>query len=509
MKKTAIIIGAGPAGLTAAWELLCHTDVKPVIIEAESQPGGLAKTVNFKGNRMDLGPHRFFSKSDKVMEWWQNMLPVDSPEKDISINYHNKQAVVHVVKEPENPEQVMIVKERLTRIFFLGKFFDYPVTLNSKTIRQLGIWRIMKIGAGYFKTKIFPVKPEVTLEDFFINRFGRELYLTFFKDYTEKVWGVPCNQISAAWGAQRIKSLSLFKTIKHAFFKNKKNDISQKGTETSLIEKFLYPKNGAGQMWETAASKIIAGGGEIIYNSEVIKILAEGNRVKAVITNDERELTADYVISSMPVKQLTEAMGTAESRVNTVAKNLEYRELITVGLLLKKLVITNADGTGIKDNWIYMQEKKVKIGRLQIFNNWSNTMVANPDTIWMGLEYFCTEGDEFWNKKDEEIQAFAVQELVSVGMINKEDVLDAHVIKVPKSYPSYTGMYKDFDIVKNYLDTFENLFLIGRNGMHKYNNQDHSMLTAMQAVENIKNGITSKENIWSINTEEEYHEEKK
>jgi protoporphyrinogen oxidase len=506
--KTALIIGAGPAGLTAAFELLEKTDILPIILESSEQAGGLAKTIEYKGNRMDLGPHRFFSKSDLVMNWWQQMLPIDSSEDDITISYHHQRAVVHPSHHIADKDQVMLVKNRLTRIFFLGKFFDYPITLNRKTLSQLGFWRICKIGYGYLKARLFPIKPEETLEDFFINRFGKELYRTFFKDYTEKVWGVPTNQLSASWGAQRIKSLSLFKTIKHALLKKNKTGLEQKNTETSLVEKFLYPKKGAGQMWETTAEKILRKGGKIIYNSAVIQIEHNEKKVFSVTAANGQHYTADYFISTMPVRDLVMAMQIKEEEVNHIARNLVYRDFITVGVLLSKLKITNSDGSPIGDNWIYMQENKVKIGRLQIFNNWSNLMIRDPGTIWLGLEYFCNTGDALWNRSDDQMKELAVSELVSAGMIDAADVLDAVVVKVPKTYPSYTGVYDQINTLTNHLNRYENLFLIGRNGMHKYNNQDHSMLTAMKAVELIKKGITDKTSIWEINTEEDYHEEK-
>lgn len=514
--RTAIIIGAGPAGLTAAYEFLEHTDIIPIILEATPDIGGLSKTVKYNGNRLDMGPHRFFSKSDRVMNWWFNILPVDSNEEDITITYHNKQTTVHnTARHPQNPDDVMVVCNRLTRIYFLGKLFSYPVKLNKETIQNLGFIRITRIGFSYMKSKIFPRKPETTLEDFFINRFGKELYLTFFKDYTEKVWGTPTSQISAAWGAQRVKGLSLTKTILHFFkTKKKKADIQQKDTETSLIEKFLYPKYGPGQMWEAVAKRIEAKGGKILLNHEVKKITNKNNRIESVIavnktTGEEINFTGDYFISTMPIKDLVNGfVFPADERAKNIAANLIYRDFIAVGLLLKDLKLKNKDGSAVKDNWLYIQEKEVKVGRLQIYNNWSPRMIKDSNTYWLGLEYFCNEGDELWSMDDAAMINFAKKELAAINIIEEDKVLDATVVKVPKTYPSYVGVYDQFAEVQNYMDSFTNLFLIGRNGMHKYNNQDHSMLTAMQAVENIKKGSTDKSNIWSINTEEEYHESK-
>ena len=512
MSKTAIIAGAGPAGLTAAYELLEQTDIIPIILEATGDIGGLAKTVNYKGNRLDIGPHRFFSKNDRVMKWWQHILPIATTDKAITISYHNKQTTIQPGTTPTDKDKVMLVFDRLTRIYFLGKLFNYPVKLNRQTIANLGVLRIMKIGLSYFKTKIFPRKPEVTLEDFFINRFGRELYITFFKDYTEKVWGTPTSQISAAWGAQRVKGLSLTKTIGNFFKRKKKPGIEQKDTETSLIEKFLYPKYGPGQMWETVAGIIRAKGGKILLNHEVKKIRHHNNQVEAFIaldkiTGKEVECKGDYFISSMPVKDLLNGfMGSPDPLAKEIANNLVYRDFIVVGLLLKDLKLKNKDGSPVKDNWLYIQEKNVKMGRLQVYNNWGEAMVNDPSsTYWMGVEYFCNEGDETWIKSDQQIVELAKKELVAINVINAGDVLDATVIRMLKTYPSYVGAYEKFDVIREYVDRFSNLFLIGRNGMHKYNNQDHSMLTAMQAVENIRMNITSKENIWKVNTEEEYN----
>lgn len=514
--RTAIIIGAGPAGLTAAYEFLEHTDIIPIILEATPDIGGLSKTVKYNGNRLDIGPHRFFSKSDRVMNWWLNILPVDSNEENITISYHNKQTTVHTAtSHPQNHEDVMVVCNRLTRIYFLGKLFNYPVKLNKETIQNLGFIRITKIGFSYIWSKIFPRKPETTLEDFFINRFGKELYLTFFKDYTEKVWGTPTNQISAAWGAQRVKGLSLTKTILHFFkTKKKKTDILQKNTETSLIEKFLYPKYGPGQLWETVAKKIEAKGGKILLNHEVKKIVNKGNSIDSVIAvnrknGEEINFKSHYFISTMPVKDLVNGFVNADNEnVKKIAANLIYRDFIAVGLLLTDLKLKNKDGSPVKDNWLYIQDKEVKVGRLQIYNNWSPGMIKDSNTYWLGLEYFCNEGDELWNMSDQDMINFAKKELATIKIIEEDKVIDATLVRVSKTYPSYVGVYDQFATVQEYVDKFTNLFLIGRNGMHKYNNQDHSMLTAMQAVENIKNGITDKSNIWSINTEEEYHESK-
>jgi protoporphyrinogen oxidase len=531
-KKIAIIIGAGPAGLTAAYELLSKTDILPIVYEMTGDIGGISKTVNYKGNRIDIGGHRFFSKSDRVMQWWLNILPSqEAPAKDDIIlgkNVSFHQAGLqkpcrqkHEVQDPEKTDRVMLIRRRLSRIFFLRKFFNYPVSLNYKTFSQLGAIRIIKIILSYMKIQLFPIGHESSLEDFFINRFGKELYLTFFKDYTEKVWGVPCNRIKPEWGAQRIKGLSITKAVLHAIksITSKDSSITQKKTETSLIEQFLYPKFGPGQMWEEVAKIVKERGGEIYLMHRVIGLKSQNNeiveiKVRDETTEDVKTQKGDYFVSTMPVKELIEAFeGSVPQEVQQVAQGLLYRDFMTVGLLLRKLKIRN--DTKIKtlnniipDNWIYIQERDVKLARLQIFNNWSPYMVKDDNTVWIGLEYLCNEGDDLWNKSDSNFSKFAIDELSQIGIIDEEDVLDSIVIRMQKTYPAYFGSYDHFDVIRKFTDTLENLFLIGRNGMHRYNNQDHSMLTAITAVENIINNVKSKNNIWDINIEKEYHEEK-
>ncbi len=494
-KKVAIIIGAGPAGLTAGLELLRKTDIQPIIFEASDVVGGISRTVNYKGNKIDIGSHRFFSKSEKITKWWYDILF----EKDYKKN-----------------DKVLLEKNRITRIFYLQKFFDYPISLNWQTLKNLGFWRVFKIAFSYLKIRLFPIKEEKSLEDFFINRFGRELYLTFFKDYTEKIWGVKCSEISSDWGRQRIKSLSISKALIHAlksFFK--KDD---KNVETSLIGKFLYPKLGAGQMWEEVAKRVKKKGGKIYLNNKVVSLSVQDNKVAKVAikdlkTNQIKYLEADYVFSTMPVRNLIRSIKKSPEKVRQVSDGLVYRDFITIGVLLKKMKIKNQTkiktlNNIIPDNWIYIQEKGVKLGRIQFFNNWSEYLLADKNKVWIGLEYFCNEGDEFWRKQDRELIEIGLNELEKINIAEKKDFLDGTVIRMPKAYPAYFGSYKNFDVIKNYVNKIENLFLIGRNGMHRYNNMDHSMLTAMLAVDNIVNNIKTKENIWQVNTEQEYHESK-
>lgn len=519
-QKKAIIIGAGPAGLTLAYELLEQTDILPIIFEITGDIGGISKTVEYKGNRIDIGGHRFFSKSEKIMDWWKNILPLQSsPSIDDKILGRNV-PLDNGSADPEKTDKVMLFRSRLSRILFLRKFFDYPVSLSLNTFLNLGPFRIIKIGLSYIKTKFCP-KKEKTLEDFFINRFGKELYQTFFKDYTEKVWGVPCSEIKPEWGTQRIKGLSITKTLLNAIKKllPHKHDIKQKEQETSLIEQFMYPKLGPGYMWETVAKMIEEKDGKIQLNKEVVRIKHENGKIASVFIKDKQtgeitEQKADYYISSMPVKDLINAMGeNVPDDVCKISKGLKYRDFITVGLLLSKLKIKNNSkiktiNNIIPDNWIYIQEKDVKLGRLQVFNNWSPYLVEDRNNVWLGLEYFCNENDNLWNMPDNEFSQFAIDELTKIGIINKENVLDSVVIRMPKAYPAYFGTYENFDLIKSYVNKFENLFLVGRNGMHRYNNMDHSMLSAMAVVDNITNNIKTKENIWDVNAEDEYHETK-
>jgi protoporphyrinogen oxidase len=416
----------------------------------------------------------------------------------------------------------MLIRHRLSRIFFLRKFFNYPLSLDIDTIANLGLARILKILFSYIRIRLFPIREEGSLEDFFINRFGNELYLTFFKDYTEKVWGAPCGSIKPEWGAQRIKGLSVSRAIRHGLKRVLVRDssIAQKETETSLIEQFMYPKLGPGQMWEEVARIVTDNGGDIYPYHKVVGVKYEDCSISEVTIRDERTgaLTGhrgDYFLSTMPIKDLIFAMGSqAPKAVRNVAEGLIYRDFITVGLLLKKLKITNETriksvGNIVPDNWIYIQERDVKVGRIQIFNNWSPYMVKDDNTVWIGLEYFCTEGDDLWRQCDYQLAAFAIGELASIGFVDAEDVLESVVIRMAKAYPAYFGSFDRFNVIRDFTDRFENLFLIGRNGMHRYNNTDHSMLTAMAAVENIMSGVRNKDNVWAVNIDQEYQEENK
>ena len=536
-KQTALIIGAGPAGLTAAYELLDRTDIHPIVFEASGEIGGISRTARYRGNRMDIGGHRFFSKSDRVMDWWLNILPMQgAPAIDDRLLGREVELATTVTRrklgaptaetlpapDPEQCDDTMLVRSRLSRILFLRKFFDYPVSLSRATITNLGAVRMLKIVAGILYAQCRPIKPVVSLEDFFINRFGRELYQTFFQDYTEKVWGVSCKELPAEWGAQRVKGLSLWKTVLHALKSatGHKSMAQQKEVETSLIESFIYPKFGPGQLWETVAAQVRDAGGEVRLGTRVVGVLTEGRRVTGVEVEDvatgaRTTVAGEYLLSSMPLRDLIAAFADpVPADVRRVGAGLPYRDFMTVGVLAKKLLLPNNTSRKtlnnlVPDNWIYVQEPDVRVGRLQLFNNWSPYLVADLNTAWVGMEYFCTEGDAMWRTPDAAFTTFAVGELAKIGVVDPADVLDTTVIRVQKAYPAYFGTYNELPVVRAFTDQFANLFLMGRNGMHRYNNMDHSMLTAMAAVENIISGDSDKSALWSVNAEDDYHEEQK
>ena len=517
MKPTVIIVGAGPAGLTAALELVRDGRMRPIVLEASETVGGIARTVEYKGNRMDIGGHRFFSKSDWVMNWWRDILPIVAEEPTVEIAYQGQSRRVGAGGTAlTDSGRVMLVRDRLSRIYFLRRYFDYPIKLNAGTLANLGPLRLLRIGASYAWSMLFPRRTERSLEDFLVNRFGGELYRTFFKDYTEKVWGVPCERIGAEWGAQRIKGLSVLEALRHALRRRFGNAAGKQATKTSLIEHFLYPRLGPGQLWQEVARRVVAGGGEIRFGQRVQGVRCDGARAVSVLTADAAgqavELPADHVISTMPVADLVAGMRPpAPADVREIAAALPYRDFITVGLLVSRMRANRqARSTQANnmppDNWIYIQEREVRIGRLQIFNNWSLDLVADPDKVWLGLEYFCLEGEDLWRLEDAAMIDLAAGELEQIGMIDRADVLDGTVIRVPKTYPAYFGAYAEFPRVRAWLDCIENLYPVGRNGMHRYNNQDHSMLTAKLAVEAILGGKVGKSEIWDVNIDDDYHE---
>lgn len=510
-KKKILIIGAGPAGITAGIELQKKGIKDITIIESDNQVGGISKTINYKNNYIDIGGHRFFSKSDWVMQWWTNLLPIEKNNEisNIGISYQGKYLKLNENNfRKSNSIETFLIRNRISRIFFNKKFFSYPLKINLKTIYNLGIVKTFFYGCSYLKYKITPIKPEKSLEDFLINRFGMRLYRQFFKDYTEKVWGTSCDKISASWGAQRIKSLSILKAILHylkSFIKFPRTN----NTATSLIEYFIYPKFGPGQLWKKASQVFIKNGGSIIMNSKVTGINFNNNRVESLIYEENNKkknsLKVDYLISTMPIKDLIKSSKQFWSaEINKIAENLTYRDFITVGLLYPKTQFPQK----LKDNWIYIQEPGVKVGRVQVFNNWSPYMVSDKNFIWLGLEYFCNESDNLWKMDDKKLIEFAENEIHNIGLVTKNKSSDGTVIRVPKAYPGYFGeAFKKFDTLRYELDKIENLFLIGRNGMHRYNNQDHSMLTAKEAVNQIVSNKIFKDKIWNINIDDSYHEE--
>ncbi len=515
-QRTAVIIGAGPAGLTAALELVRRTDVRPIVLEAEAIAGGISRTVNHGGYRMDLGGHRFFSKSDWVMDWWQDILPREAAAEGASITYQTQTRTLPGDGEAgpaADADQVMLLRPRLSRIYFLRRFFDYPLKLNVRTVANLGPMRFARICASYARASLFPRRPERSLEDFLVNRFGAELYRTFFKAYTEKVWGTPCSEISAEWGAQRIKGLSLTKAVLHTLARISPRGNAPRPVQTSLIERFLYPKLGPGQLWEEVARRVRAGGGEVRFGQRVERVVLQRGKVAEVGIRDASgavlTLAADFVVSTMPVKDLVAACEPAlPPDVQAIAGALPYRDFITVGMRVARMKSGRVrHGTRYPgDNWIYVQEPDVRLGRLQIFNNWSPALVPDPAKVWLGLEYFCSEDDDLWRLTDAELRTLAAGELEKIGLIDTADVEDGIVVRVPKAYPAYFGAYARFGVVRECLDRIPNLFLIGRNGMHRYNNQDHSMLTARAAVDCIATGTTDKTAIWNVNVDDEYHE---
>ena len=536
-KQSVVIIGGGPAGLTAAWELIKdggadRYDV--TVLEETHEFGGISRTVKHNGNRMDIGGHRFFSKDDRIMDWWKNTLPLQGAPSYDDKKLNREHDMEPGGPDPEVEDKVMLKRHRVSRIYWNKHFLDYPISLSAGTLKAMGFKLTMVAGFSYLKSMVHKL-PEDNLENFYINRFGRKLYSMFFEGYTEKLWGRHPSEISADWGAQRVKGLSIMGVLKNAFQKllPKKRDNSE--VETSLIEEFWYPKYGPGQLWETVESNCENAGVKVVTDAKVIEVRQQNGHISSVVTEaadgTRTEWNADQFISSMPVKDLVEAIDAAgvdteaaatgskaaPEAVTEVAEGLPYRDFVTVGLLVNHLKLENTTDIPtlgnppiVPDCWIYVQDPGYKVGRIQVFNNWSPYLVKNvDDTVWIGLEYFCKEGDTFWNMSEEDAVKFAISELMRMGVIEKpEDVLDSHRERVKKAYPAYFDTYDRIDEVIDYLDGFGNLYCVGRNGQHRYNNMDHSMATAIEAVDNIKSGKATKENVWSVNTDQSYHEEK-
>ena len=469
-----IIFGAGPAGLTAGYEL--EKNKKQVqIFEADRQyVGGIARTASYKEFKFDIGGHRFFTKSGKVKELWQEIL------------------------EPENWKYNV---PRLSRIYFDGKFFAYPLKAFD-TLFKLGILKSTFYISSYLYFKIFPIKNVRSFEDWVTNNFGKQLYLAFFKTYTEKVWGISCKEISADWAAQRIKGLSLTEAIINAIkslVPQKKN--SNKKVIKTLIDNFDYPIYGPGMLWESAKNKIDSLGGKILMDSKVTKVQLKDKTVKyCEINNDEKQYFANDFISTLPIKELINIIEpTPPSVVIEAANQLKYRDFLTVVLILNEESV-------FPDNWIYIHEPNVRLGRIQNFKNWSSEMVPQSSRTSLGLEYFCNEGDDLWEKKDEELISFGLEEVVQIGITKTASFLDGTVVRMPKAYPVYDENYKkNVLVIRNWLTSnVQNLQLVGRNGMHMYNNQDHSMLSAYYAARNL---LGETWDPWLVNADAEYHED--
>lgn len=518
MKKKIIIIGAGPAGLTAGYKLMQNPDRYDVtILEADSVVGGISRTVKHNGNRMDIGGHRFFSKAPDVNAMWNELMPLQGAGAKDDLLLKRDVALTPGGPDPEKTDKVMLTRRRVSRIFYKQRFFDYPVKMNFATIRNMGLFTTFAAGCSYLYSCIRKL-PENCLENFYINRFGRKLYSIFFESYTEKLWGRHPRAISADWGAQRVKGLSISAVLRDIFTKL---FTSGKAKETSLIEEFSYPKYGPGQLWETVAEKFVNAGGNLQMNCNVTQIVIKQGRAEKVIfqqNNIACELECDILLSSMPVKDLVAGMNEVPDDIAEIASGLPYRDFVTVGLQVPRLLLKNETklktlNNIIPDCWIYVQDQAVQMGRIQIFNNWSPYLVADPlNTVWIGLEYFCSEGDTAWNMSEKQWIEYGVAELKRIGALAADtQIQDAHVEKVRKAYPAYFDTYSRMDTLIFWLDNnVSNLYCIGRNGQHRYNNMDHSMVTAFEAVKHIQNGGTeSKDAIWNVNTEKEYHEERK
>jgi protoporphyrinogen oxidase len=463
-----VILGAGPAGLTAAY-LLAKQGIKVTVLEADDIVGGISRTATYKGYRFDIGGHRFFTKITPVEQLWHEIL---------------------------GPEFISV--PRLSRIHYGGKYFDYPLKAKN-ALQGLGLINACLIVASYLKAHLWPSPVEENLEQWVTNRFGRRLYEIFFKTYTEKVWGIPCTEIRAEWAAQRIQGLSLAKAILSAAALNKRSE-----TIKTLINEFQYPRLGPGQMWETARDKVNEWGGEVLMRHQVTTLERSNGRVvavRAMTPAGERRITGDHFISTLPLKALIRGFEPeAPESVRRAGEGLNYRDFLVVALMLEKSDL-------FPDNWIYIHTPGVKVGRIQNFNNWSRAMVPAPGVTCLGMEYFCFEGDGLWTSSDGDLVALASRELGQLGLADPALVKDGAVVRMPKAYPVYDSTYRGhLDMVREFIDPIPNLHTVGRNGMHKYNNQDHSMLTAMFALENMRG---ASHDLWAVNTDFEYHEEQK
>jgi protoporphyrinogen oxidase len=459
-----IILGGGPAGLTAAYELTKH-DVKPMVFEQSNKLGGISRTETYKGFHFDMGGHRFFTKVSQIHAIWEEVLKED-----------------------------FTIRTRLSRIYYNNRFFMYPLK-PFNALFNLGIWQSFLAVTSFIYWQIFPYKFEETFEQWVTNRFGKRLYLTFFKTYTEKVWGIPCSELKAEWAAQRIKDLSLKTAIISMFFK-------PQNTIKTLIESFHYPRQGPGMLWQRMGQEVSHRGGQVQMSSEAVRFIREGDCITAVeiAHNGNRQLVSgSHFISSMPLTEFIKRLDPAPVEILNAAKRLHYRDFLTVCLIIKQPDL-------FPDNWIYVHAPQVKVGRIQNFKNWSPEMVPDQSMTSLGLEYFCTEGDDVWTTPDEELIELGRQELQQIGLCNADDVVDGCVFRVQKAYPIYDSDYVEYlEKIKTFVTELKNFQTIGRNGLHRYNNQDHSMMTGILAVRNYLFG--EKNDLWSVNTDKDYHEE--
>jgi protoporphyrinogen oxidase len=464
-----VVIGAGPAGLTAAYELT-QRSLPVLVFEGDHQVGGIARTVDHHGFRFDIGGHRFFTKIEIVRRMWKSMLGED-----------------------------LLTRPRVSRIYYQGRFFDYPLRpLNA--FRNLGPVMSARVVFSYLWSKLFPIAPEDNFEAWTTNRFGRRLYEMFFRTYTEKVWGIPCHEIGAEWAAQRIRGLSLRTAVLNMFFpeRNKRDGSKVK----TLIDEFEYPRLGPGMMWEAFRDRVEESGGRVRLSAPVGRLHHDGTRVRAVEVDENGQSVsqpAAHVISTMPLRELIQALRPSPPpHVVEAAGRLKYRDFLTVAVTIDR-------GKLFDDNWIYVHDSSVRVGRIQNFKNWSPDMVPDPAKTCLGLEYFCFEGDGLWTMEDDALIELAGRELALLGLADTGAVSGGVVVRMPKAYPVYNdGFSQALEVVKSYLERFENLQTVGRNGMHRYNNQDHSMLTAILAVRNL---FDERHDLWGVNAEEDYHEE--
>lgn len=510
MKKRAIIIGAGPAGLSTA----CHLsdDIIPILIEKEDCVGGLSKTFFEDGNGTDIGPHRFFTKNQKVLDFWESLCPIQGAKAIDDILVNRQVSLKPDGPDPQIEDKVFLNRKRFSRIYYNKHFLDYPLKMKFSNISALGLIKTFVAGLSYIKSCIYKL-PETNLESFMINRFGRVLYELFFEGYTQKVWGVHPSQISKEWGMQRIKGISLIKVVLNALAKP-----FVKGKEISLTDEYYYPKWGSSQMWNLMAERIKEKGGEIILNSKVVELVKQDNKIVSVRvqnknTGEIQEIFGDVFVSSMPVKSLLTNMNDVPQNILDIANNLIYRDFILVNYVTEKINLkNNTDVPTVNniapDSWIYLQDNDIKAGRLDIMNNFSPYIVKNfKDDFVINLEYFCNENDNFWSDTDENIINFGISELEKLNVTEKTRIKKSKVIRIKKAYPSYFGSYDKFDELKSYLNSIDNLYCVGRNGQHKYNNMDHSVLSGIVASKIISNN-EDKNVLWDINTDSEYQETK-